>query len=125
MGSKGKVGCGGCFLLTFLIFCCIGVIGVGATVYISNSQFYEMAVEAAQENPRARDVLGTPIEGGWLVTQFSVQRNGDSGTASLEVPVSGPRASGTVYFNAIFQDGSWKTEKAELEVDGERFSLGR
>ncbi|MFT5193599.1 MAG: hypothetical protein ACI9EW_002700 [Cellvibrionaceae bacterium] len=125
MRSNRKLGCGGCILLVVLIFGCIGTISAGALYYITNSEFYAMAVEAAQENPRAIDVLGAPIEGGLLVTQFSVERSNGGGTALIEVPVSGPKSSGTVHLNAVRSNDAWVINTVELEVNGERFSLGR
>lgn len=126
MGSKSKLGCGGCFLLVLFLFCCVGTIGAGTVITIRNSQLYQLAVEAAQENPRAQDVLGTPIEPGWLVTNYSVNGDFDKSSGTIIVPVSGPKASGIVTLAATSKDGSdWQITTAELEVGGERFSLGR
>lgn len=125
MNSKIKIGFGGCFLVGFLMLCCVGGILLGSFSLIRSSDVYKLALETVQESPRAQDVLGRPIEAEWLVTQFSVNQTNGEGDASLQLPVKGPNGSGVVYFEAVLVDNEWVTASAELEVDGERFSLGR
>lgn len=125
MNKQSRIGCGGCFLIFVLISCCFGVVG-GATIYtINNSDIYQLAVDAVQESPRAIDVLGTPIEPSWFA-QIEVNSSNGQGSGWVKLPVSGPKASGIVTLSGTYQNGGdWQIDLAELEVDGERFSLAQ
>ncbi|MFK7801611.1 MAG: cytochrome c oxidase assembly factor Coa1 family protein [Anaerolineae bacterium] len=126
MERKRNFGCGGCVLIAMLVLCCLGTIGTGSLYAIQNSELYSIALQSAQDSARAREVLGTPIEGGWLITQFNVESNNRNGIGQIEVPVSGPEASGIIYLSASYSNGGeWKINSIELEVNGERFSLGQ
>ncbi len=125
MKRQSRLGCGGCFLLFLFMSCCFGAVG-GITLYtINNSDIYQLAVESVQESPRARDVLGTPIEASWFA-QVEVNSSNGQGSGWVRVPVSGPKASGVVTLSGTYQNGGdWQINLAELEVDGERFSLAQ
>jgi hypothetical protein len=62
--------------------------------------------------------LGTPIQPGWLVTG-SIQEQGLSGDASLVIPISGPRGSGTLYASAREGNGVWQYYTLAVKIDGQ------
>jgi TonB family protein len=73
-------------------------------------------LERTRANPAAVARLGEPIKDGWFV-KGNVNFAGGSGTANFEVPVSGPKSSGTLYVRAIYE-GSWMYERLDLASEG-------
>jgi TonB family protein len=90
---------------------------------MKSSDVYKGALERARSNPEAVAALGEPIKDGWLV-QGNVNFSGGRGTANLQIPVSGPKNSGTVRARAVYEGGAWMYEQLDLLVkSGERISL--
>jgi hypothetical protein len=75
-------------------------------------------MKAAQIDPRVVDALGTPIQSGWFVTG-SIEEQGISGDATLTIPISGPRGSGTLYAAAREGNGSWRFYTLAVKIDGQ------
>jgi TonB family protein len=105
---------------------CLGLIVVGVIVMggiffaamsaIKSSDVYKGALERARANPEAVAMLGEPIKDGWFV-KGNVRFAGGSGTANFEVPVSGPKSSGTLYVRASYE-GVWMYERLDLAAEG-------
>lgn len=76
---------------------------------LSNSDPAKLAVTTAQASPALIAQLGTPIRKGWLVSG-SIEFRPAAGQAHLEIPVSGPKARGTLYVEAQKHAGSWRLE---------------
>jgi hypothetical protein len=55
-----------------------------------------MAVAAAESNPAVKQRLGDPIKRGFF-TPGSIEIDGPSGHADLEIPISGSRGKATIY----------------------------
>ena len=108
------VGCLGLILGVVLL---IGGIVFAAMSAIKSSDVYQGALRAAQAHPAAIQRLGEPISDGWLV-KGSVKYDGGGGSATLEIPVSGPKKSGTLSVRAINPDGAWMYERLDLAVEG-------
>lgn len=110
----------------------LGVLGVAAvfgflTLIMSSIKGSDVAREAmarARSNPAVVQHLGTPIEEGWLVSG-SVNVSTGSGDADLALPISGPKAKGTVYVTAQKSAGAWtySVMQAAIEGSGERIDL--
>ncbi len=86
---------------------------------IKSSDVYRNAVEQAKANPEVVSQLGEPIEEGWYV-KGNVRDSGGVGFADLEIPISGPEKSGTIYAVAM-RDGSageWKYTQLQVGIDG-------
>jgi hypothetical protein len=67
--------------------------------------------------------LGAPIKVGWF-TSGNINLNGPSGSASLAIPLSGPKGAGTVYVEAKRRAGTWRYETLEFAPDsGDRVPL--
>ena len=60
---------------------------------------YQEALSAARADPAAVQALGTPIKDGWFPTGH-VESGGTTGQSDLAIPVSGPKAGGTLYVRA-------------------------
>jgi TonB family protein len=106
---------------------CLGLIlGVVALVVgifffamsaMKSSEVYQGALKAAQAHPAAIERLGEPIKDGWFV-KGNINLNAAGGNANFEIPVSGPKKSGTLVVRAVIPDGSWMYERLDLAVEG-------
>lgn len=106
---------------------CLGLIlGVVALVVgifffamsaLKSSEVYQGALKAAQAHPAAVERLGEPITDGWFV-KGNINLNAAGGSANFEIPVSGPKKSGTLVVRAVSPDGSWMYERLDLAVEG-------
>src|ERR1700754_1584304 len=109
------VGCLGLILVGVAV---IGGIFLVAMSAMKSSEVYKGALERARSNPEAAVALGgLPIKDGWLV-QGNVNFSGGSGTANLQIPVSGPKKSGTIQVRAVYEGGAWMYERLDLVVEG-------
>jgi hypothetical protein len=84
---------------------------------MKSSGGYQEALATARSNPAAVQALGTPIKDGWFPTG-SVQSSGTTGESDLAIPVSGPRAKGTLYVRATKSMGAWRFTRLVLQVKG-------
>lgn len=89
---------------------------VGVSLTLSDSEVSKMAVAAAESNPVVKQRLGDPIKRGFF-TSGSIEINGSSGHADLEVPISGPRGKATIYAVANKSAGIWKFETLNVAFD--------
>jgi hypothetical protein len=91
--------------------------GIGAGFYaFRHSEAYQLGVSTLQASPVATNLLGTPITAGFPSGKISV--NGASGTAILSFSVSGPKAAGVVFLEAVKKDGAWLITRLTLKLDG-------
>lgn len=119
--SFGCIGLGGCLGSAAIVLLVVGIIaGVFMLIMgtFKSSPVYLDAMKAAQSDPRVVDALGTPIESGWFVTG-SIREQGISGDASLVIPISGPRGSGTLYASAREGNGRWQFYTLAVQVGGQ------
>jgi TonB family protein len=107
----------GCLGLIVVAVAVIGGIFLVAMSAIKSSDVYKGALERARANPEAVAVLGEPIKDGWLV-KGNINFSGPSGTANIEIPVSGPKTSGTLNVRAVYEGDAWMYEKLDLAAEG-------
>lgn len=88
-----------------------------AMLAMKSSDVYQGALKAAQAHPAAIERLGEPIKDGWFV-KGNVKVDAGGGSANLEIPVSGPKKSGTLFVRAVSPDGSWMYERLDLAAEG-------
>jgi TonB family protein len=112
----------GCLSLILAVVLLVAGIFFAAMSALKSSDVYQGALKAAQAHPAAAERLGQPIRDGWLV-KGSVKVDASGGSASFEIPVSGPKSSGTLYVTAVNPDGAWMYEKLDLVAGGETVSL--
>ena len=112
----------GCLGLILAGVALIGGIVLVAMSAIKSSEVYQGALKAAQAHPAAVERLGQPIKDGWFVTG-NIKLDATGGNANFEVPVSGPKGSGTLHVRAVSPDGTWMYERLDLVVGGETISL--
>jgi hypothetical protein len=96
---------------------------VGGTIKTTDA--YRESLARARAHPEVVAALGQPIEAGSFLNNSSVQINGSSGSVSAEIPLSGPKASGTLYVIGEQTDGTWRYSRMEVEIPGrvERIDL--
>lgn len=99
-----------------------GVALIGGIVFVAmsalkSSEVYQGALKAAQAHPAAVERLGVPIKDGWFV-KGNIQLAGSASSANFEIPVSGPKNSGTLYVSAVSPAGTWMYQKLDLVVSG-------
>jgi hypothetical protein len=115
------VGCLSILVLGVVIIALIITLVFGA---IKSSDVYQEALTKAKANRTVVAELGEPIDTGWLVSG-SINVSGSSGDADLQIPISGPKKSGTIYAVARKTAGAWRFSVLEVEVEGryDRISL--
>src|SRR5215216_6533874 len=112
----------GCLGLIVAGVALIGGIVFVAMSAIKSSEVYQGALKAAQSHPAAAERLGEPIRDGWFV-KGNVKFEAGSGSANFEIPVSGPKNSGTLYVRAVNEGDVWMYERLDLEAGGDTVSL--
>jgi hypothetical protein len=88
--------CGGGFVAAIF-----GVFGI-----LKSSEPYTRSIAAVNNSAEVQEVLGTPIEEGWIPSG-NINLNNDSGSANLSYSVSGPKGSASVTVQATRQNGKW------------------
>jgi hypothetical protein len=102
----------------FIVFFVLPLLVLGSVfAAIRSSDAAKESLLRAQSNPLLVQKLGTPIEGGWLVSG-SINTSGTSGDADLAVPISGPKAKGKIYLTAHKSAGVWSYSVMEAAIDG-------
>ena len=84
---------------------------------LRSSDAYQLALSAATHDPSVAAALGTPVKAGWFMTGH-VTVTGPSGDASLAIPISGSRASGTLNVSAQKSGGRWTFSVLNVDVLG-------
>jgi TonB family protein len=111
----------GCFGLIVLVVAAAAAVFFVVMSAVKSSEVYQFALEKARSNPTVVGELGEPIKDGWLV-QGSVETSGASDHAKFQIPISGPKKSGTIYAEALkdpqVAGGSWYYTTLSVEVEG-------
>ena len=98
--------------LCLLAYGLFGSVLFGMTQSIKRSEAYQTSVSFIQDHEALRDNFGVPLEFGWFPT-WHIQSNGRQSTAQFDIPVSGPRASGSVILSLEQEaDETWHIRKA-------------
>lgn len=124
--SVGKIiGCG-CAVLFLAVVAIIASIFFGVFGLLKKSEPYTESLKAVKTNPAAVEALGEPIEPGFLLSGSINFENGD-GTADISIPVSGPKAEGTIKVEGTKDSSGWSYQVWELRVEGmpEAIPLGK
>jgi Cytochrome oxidase complex assembly protein 1 len=112
----------GCLILLLLIGGFAMVVLTAITTSFHNSEVYKQATARATENSQVPAALGEPIQFAWIVSgQLNV--NGSTGSANLSIPLSGPRARGTIHAVAYKSGGVWRFAKLDVGIAGKLESI--
>ena len=101
---------GGVLLFIFLVYS-------GVSAAIRSSDAYQEGMARAQAHPEVKSALGEPIESGFWISG-SINVSGSSGRADVEIPISGPKGSGTLYVVGTRSAGRWQYSTVEVEIPG-------
>jgi hypothetical protein len=106
-------------LLAIALFCacCVGAGLYGFVSLMKSTPAFTDGLALVQVDPRAQQLLGTPINAGLFVSG-EISESGATGTAEISFPVSGPKGSGTVYVTAKKVEGDWIITRLVLVMDG-------
>lgn len=107
----------GCVTLLLVLAAVVGGIVFFAMSAVKSTDVYQGALKAAQAHPAAIERLGEPIKDGWLVTG-NVKVDNGGGSANFQIPLSGPKNSGTLYVRAVSPSGAWMYERLDLSTAG-------
>ena len=107
----------GCITILVLIALFGATIFLGVSAAMKSSDAYQIAVAKAKADPRVIAALGTPIKEG-MFTSGTTNVSGGSGQADLSIPLSGPKAKGTLYAVATKSAGAWTYSKLVVRVEG-------
>lgn len=103
--------------LGLLFLAAIGLFVYGLFSMIGSSDVAMEAKRRAQQDPRVIEALGQPVEPGWFI-QGNQQTNGPNGSASLQIPLDGPKAEADLYVEAVKRVGRWQYRTLTVVVDG-------
>ena len=103
--------CGGA--VAIFVFAIFGTVSTA----VRNSDAYQVGMAQARANPQVVAALGEPIESGWMI-QGSINVNGQSGDVDVQIPISGPKGSGTLYVVGRRSAGRWQYSTMAVEVPG-------
>jgi hypothetical protein len=107
----------GCLSVIVLFLAFAGAIVAVVFGAIKSTDAYTTALNTARQDPRVIEALGTPIEPGFFVTG-NVNVNNDTGTASIDFPISGPKGKAKVHTTASKEHGKWIYSMMEARVEG-------
>ena len=105
------------FTLLALLAAVIFVFVLFVVSMVKSSDAYALAMQTARANPALTAAFGSPIEEGFFTTG-NISVNDASGKADLSIPISGSKASGTLYVKAEKSLGRWSISQMVAEVDG-------
>jgi hypothetical protein len=94
-----------------------GILVTVAFAALRSSDAYQLALSAAMHEPSVAAELGPPIQAGWFTTGH-VTVAGPSGDASLAIPISGSRGSGTLNVSAQKSGGRWTFSVLNVSISG-------
>lgn len=106
----------------------VAILGFAAVIVFSifgaftSSEPYQHALEAARTDETITSIMGTPINPGFF-TLGSLELSGISGSADLQIPISGPKKSGTLYVTAERRNGRWIYFTLAVGVDNQIITL--
>jgi hypothetical protein len=99
----------GVSVLGLLIVLLVGAILYGVEASLHSSDVYAVAINQAQNSPCVVRALGSPVVPKWFVSgNISVEN--DDGSADMEIPLHGPKGSGSVHVVATKSEGKWKID---------------
>ena len=87
---------------------------------LKDNDAYRMSMQEITSSPAVTAALGNPIDAGfWVTGTINVDLVEGTGQAQLNIPLSGPKASGSALSQALRTDGKWVIELLMVKVDGQ------
>ena len=104
----------GCLSILVLFGLFIAGIFFGVTSIMKDSDAYKGAMTAVQHNKIVIEKLGNPIESDGMVSG-SINVNNDTGNCDIQIPIKGPKGTGTLFVVAT-KRGKWKYEELAVYI---------
>jgi Cytochrome oxidase complex assembly protein 1 len=104
-----------CFSVGLLFLLFVASILVIVFSAMKSTDVYREALARAKADPVVIQALGSPIKDGLLMSG-NTNVNGASGESNLAIPISGPKAKGTIYVSANKALGVWNYSGLVVEV---------
>lgn len=105
----------------------IAIVSVGAFIFgvfiwvtgaIKSTEPYQGALAKAKACPEVQTALGTPITDGFMSTgQINIGES--TGSALLEIPISGPKGKANIEVKAEMSSGNWSYSTLEVVIAGQ------
>jgi hypothetical protein len=83
---------------------------------MKHSVAYELAVAKLEVSPIATNILGSPISAGMPIGVITF--GGADGGAGFMFTATGPKATGSVFVEAVKKDGVWSLIRLTLRTEG-------
>ncbi len=96
----------------------IGVVIYGVESMFRASYPYQLAVQRATASPAVAEKLGQPLHIGWFIAG-NVNFSGSEGSATMSVPISGPKGKGHIVVVGKKHTDRWTFETFEVDIEGQ------
>lgn len=97
----------GCLILFVLLAGFAIAVMTVITSSFRHSDVYKQAMAQAATNPQVREKIGEPIKPDWLISG-ELHVNGNSGSANMIIPISGPQGRARIHAVAQKIGGVWR-----------------
>ena len=114
----------GCLGAAICIAGVVGLVLLRATRAVKSSELYTEALAQVHASPEVKEALGSPIEAG-IPRSGSFHFDDSSGEVEANIPIAGPKGSGTLHAAAEKIGTKWKftTLEVTIEATGETIHL--
>ena len=107
----------GCLIALLLICAFVAILLTVVESSFRKSIVYQEALARAGQSPEVINHIGEPLRPG-LVLQGHLNVSGSSGSAKMEIPISGPRGKATILLDARKLYGAWMFTTLEVHFAG-------
>ena len=106
----------GCLIVISLLCAFIAVLFTVLDVSFRNSIVYQQALARAGRSPEVVSRIGEPLKPG-RVLQGQINVSGSTGSANMNIPITGSRGKATVILDARKVDGAWVFRTLYVQFD--------
>ena len=104
----------GCLSFIVLVGLFIASVFFGITSMMKDSDAFKESMLAVQNNKLVIEKLGSPIESDGMISG-KINPKYDSGNCDLQIPIKGPKGSGTLFVVAD-KRGKWKYREMSVYI---------
>jgi hypothetical protein len=108
----------GCLVAIFLLCAFVAAIFTVVDVSFRNSTVYQEALACAGKSSQVNDRIGNPLRPGRILSG-ELNVSGSTGTATMRIPITGPRGKGSIVLDARKVDGTWIFRTLEVQIEGQ------
>jgi hypothetical protein len=112
----------GCLIVVVLLGGFVAAVFTVVSTSFRRSYVFQEAIARAERNPQVADRIGTPLRPGW-VPQGRIEVSGSSGSAQMEIPVTGPHGKATISLEARKVAGTWRFSTLQVQLEGQSDSV--